>query len=216
MIVGVQGVQGAGKSTLCRTMCERNRGWGAISLDDFYLPDAELRALYAESRDPLWAGRGNPGTHDVAALLGTLRRFKAGESSTVPVYDKTRFGGRGDRVGSRTLPPGDVLLVEGWCLGFQPDDGRDNVNVALRAYDALYDLMDAMLVLRPTTLGVVYTWRRQSERCMTDAETTAFIDRYMPAYDRYLPGLYRTPPVRPCLVVTTDGSRRPLNATVVS
>lgn len=213
MIVGVQGVQGSGKSTLCAAACARNPSWRCISLDDFYRTDEELQALHRTSKEPLWDGRGNPGTHDTSALIHALDEFRAGRDVEVPVYDKTCHDGRGDRVGVRTLRHGTVLLVEGWCVGFRADRGTDAVNVALRKYERIWKRMHALLILCPPSVDVTYRWRWESEQRLSEAELRTFVDRYMPAYDRYLSALHRSPPVVPCLLVQQDEERRPVRCT---
>lgn len=49
-----------------------------------------------------------------------VRGLRKGEGFRVPVYDKGARGGRGDRVGWRSVEGGvDVLVLEGWCVGFE-------------------------------------------------------------------------------------------------
>ena len=82
ILVGVNGCQGSGKSTLCDYLCEwfaAEHGLRAIalSLDDFYLTQSERRQL-AEDVHPLLATRGVPGTHDIPLLMATLDALLAG------------------------------------------------------------------------------------------------------------------------------------------
>jgi D-glycerate 3-kinase len=70
-IVGIAGSQGSGKSTLARIVVEHFREQGisatSVSLDDFYLTQAERVAL-ADAVHPLLRTRGVPGTHDTGWL----------------------------------------------------------------------------------------------------------------------------------------------------
>lgn len=190
-VVGLQGVQGTGKSTLAAELCARHPRWRTLSLDDFYLPD-DARARVAET-EPLWRVRGNPGTHDVALLRRALDALRRGEAARVPVYDKTRHGGRGDRCGwTRVGGDGvDVVLLEGWCVGYEPRGAEAppelaRVDAALEAYAAVWRAhLDGLVRLCPPHLDVVYAWRAQSERAMTPSATRAFVDAYMPAYRAY-------------------------------
>ena len=56
--------------------------------------------------------------------------------------------------------------------------------------------------------------RSKGKPAMTDEQVAAFVDRFMPAYRAYLPGLYSTGPTtaRPgkLLVVEVDASREPV------
>ena len=72
--------------------------------------------------------RSNAGTHDVNFGLKALADLKACRSSedtaAVPRYDKAAHGGKGTRADQSTWPniqgPVDVILFEGWMLGFEP------------------------------------------------------------------------------------------------
>ena len=116
-IIGVNGAQGSGKSTLCKMLqIILEEGFAkrvaVLSIDDIYLTRAEREAL-AEKVHPLLKTRGVPGTHDVELglqLLTDLRELEAGESIDIPVFDKSiddrscrgKFssGNRSDRPGS--------------------------------------------------------------------------------------------------------------------
>lgn len=78
--------------------------------------------------------RGNPGTHDLTLGLEVLGELAepvdpdvvdpANPGVKIPRYDKSRHGGKGDRTHPKTWPvvqdPVDVILFEGWMLGFSP------------------------------------------------------------------------------------------------
>lgn len=73
----------------------------------------------------LLQGRGQPGTHDVAlgtSLLHAIRDLNTQTEGALalPVYDKSAFEGQGDRAARTTQvrAPIDIVLFEGWCLGF--------------------------------------------------------------------------------------------------
>ncbi|CAN0398570.1 unnamed protein product, partial [Ectocarpus sp. 13 AM-2016] len=137
----------------------------------------------------------------------------------VPRYDKSARGGKGDRAlegeWSVVSTPPDVLLLEGWMLGFEAlpddsplllsaaeadggDDGLGAVNTFLDEYQSLHDEVDAWLVLKTAEPEMVFEWRAEAERRMreagrpgmSDEEVRDFCSRYMPAYRAYLPGLY--------------------------
>jgi len=174
MIVGLQGVQGCGKSYVGTQL---GADWETLSLDDFYLPN-------------LSCTRGPPGTHDIHWLKRVLDEWGSGvREICVPVFDKTLRGGRGNRCGTRRLSAhAKHLLLEGWCLGFRPLHEHD---CDVREYDTILRAhLDLLVVLHPPTLNVVYSWRRQSEAVLDDASVRAFVDTYMPYYHAYLPRLH--------------------------
>lgn len=134
--LGLNGVQGAGKSTLVATLCNtltsppHNLPTVVLSIDDLYLPhDQQLALAAAHSDNPLVQHRGQPSTHDI--LLGTAL-FKAlrnrEQNVKIPSYDKSRFNGQGDRAGPEFWgivnkadeKPIEVVVFEGWCVGFRP------------------------------------------------------------------------------------------------
>ncbi|KAL9936614.1 hypothetical protein V8E36_004682 [Tilletia maclaganii] len=146
LIVGIQGPQGIGKSTLVKnlvaTLADEHRVRAvALSIDDLYLPHhalLELKQRHPSNR--LLHGRGLPGTHDLELGASILSQLKNGEAASstrtirLPVYDKSLHNGAGDRLPESawptlTLPPRsqgqegdnpplDLFLLEGWCLGF--------------------------------------------------------------------------------------------------
>ncbi|KAH8804958.1 P-loop containing nucleoside triphosphate hydrolase protein [Xylogone sp. PMI_703] len=132
-IIGLNGVQGAGKTTLVSALSHTLRVKEkletlVVSIDDFYLPHAEQGALAREHKDnPLVQHRGEPGTHDVALLKSFFEAIRDGREIKVPVYDKSAFQGQGDRVSEDKWQvvnaPGQpriqVVIFEGWCAGFR-------------------------------------------------------------------------------------------------
>jgi D-glycerate 3-kinase len=54
----------------------------------------------------------------------------------------------------------------------------------------------------------VYKWRLEAERKagggLSDTEVQDFVDRFMPAYDAYLPALYENPPPESLIVVVDE------------
>src|SRR5690606_37512901 len=115
---------------LLRRLSERGLRGAGVSIDDFYLTRAEQVALADEHPGNLYLEhRGYPGTYDIALGTHTLQALTgiaAGSSVRVPVYDKSAHGGRGDRAPESDWRlvdgPLDVVIVEGWILGFTPVD----------------------------------------------------------------------------------------------
>lgn len=136
LFVAIQGPQGSGKTFLTEHVASsltQDAGLrvATLSIDDLYLPHDGLASLAASHpNNPLLRGRGQPGTHDIDLGLKTLTALKGinSDASTttlkLPSFDKSQFNGEGDRVPEaewRTVDsPIDVVLFEGWCVGFCP------------------------------------------------------------------------------------------------
>jgi len=124
-LVGLNGAQGAGKSTLAKLIAaDLDRGGlhsVLLSLDDFYLTKAEREQLAREVH-PMCGTRGVPGTHDVALLETTLAALADGGETTLPRFDKLAD----DRLPRDQWPTfsgrADAILLEGWCVGLLSDD----------------------------------------------------------------------------------------------
>lgn len=121
-ILGLTASPATGKSTLCRWLRSAARQIGiqieTLSLDDFYYPSPLLEESLRGN--PWGVGRGLPGSHDTALMLQCLEDWRQGRDVSVPVFEKTRRGGRGDRAGFRPLR-GSLLLLEGWFVGVPGD-----------------------------------------------------------------------------------------------
>ncbi|KAM0756323.1 P-loop containing nucleoside triphosphate hydrolase protein [Meredithblackwellia eburnea MCA 4105] len=134
LIVGVQGPQGCGKSHLTSLLPAyleappHSLRLGSLSLDDIYSDHKTLSALAATNpTNGLIQGRGQPGTHDLPLGESCLKAFSSSNLNPskpikLPVYDKSRFGGQGDRSEEVVTVQGplDVVIFEGWMLGFGP------------------------------------------------------------------------------------------------
>lgn len=102
-----------------------------LSIDDFYLShEDQLRLAAAHPDDPLVQHRGQPSTHDLDLAASVLASLRARRETRIPSYDKSAFDGQGDRVpeckwvtvNGNGQTPIDVVILEGWCLGFRALD----------------------------------------------------------------------------------------------
>ena len=135
LFIGLNGVQGSGKTILTSQLhtilssSPHSLNTCVFSLDDFYLTHADQVTLAAANPDnPLLQHRGQPGTHDAKLALKVFGDLKGGKRTRIPVYDKSRFAGQGDRAeeGEWEEVNGDqgegkvqVVIFEGWCVGFK-------------------------------------------------------------------------------------------------
>ncbi len=124
-IIGIQGGQGTGKTTLVNLLVSllRSKGYRtqSFSLDNFYLSLAGRRRLGQRYPNNVFyqIPRGMPGTHRIAALRRTLLAIKSGQPFQIPVFDKSLSQGEGDISGKpvMAMERPDFVLIEGWCLG---------------------------------------------------------------------------------------------------
>ncbi|KAG8631032.1 hypothetical protein KVT40_000172 [Elsinoe batatas] len=139
--LGLNGVQGAGKTTLVETLCSLltsepyNLPTVVLSIDDLYLPhDRQVQLAQSHPNNPLVQHRGQPSTHDVSLgveLFSALTSRKA--NIKIPSYDKSQFSGQGDRrpesewhtINKDGSKPVEVIIFEGWCVGFKPLDDAE-------------------------------------------------------------------------------------------
>lgn len=129
--LGISGPQGSGKSTLVTTLAATLRTYPhslnvvVFSADDLYLTHVDqvaLRELYPDNK--LVRHRGEPGTHDLELAKGVFQSLRDQRETQIPSYDKSAFGGQGDRADEvswkKVDGPYDLVVFEGWCVGFRP------------------------------------------------------------------------------------------------
>ncbi|KAF2185478.1 D-glycerate 3-kinase-like protein [Zopfia rhizophila CBS 207.26] len=133
IILGITGLQGSGKSTWASKIVELlsnsyDLGAITISLDDLYKTHDELIAQRDKNpENKLYRTRGQPGTHDellAARFFKELKNWKGDGELRIPSFDKSKFNGEGDRAPQSEWPTIsgniNVVVFEGWCVGFQP------------------------------------------------------------------------------------------------
>ncbi len=190
VLIGLNGSQGSGKSTLCAYLCRslaESHGLRAIdlSLDDFYLTRAEREAL-ASDVHPLLRTRGVPGTHDMKLLQTCLQALA--DPSTAPVsvprFDKAEDDRFAEAAWTQVDGPVDVVLLEGWCMGARAVESeelkeplnalereedahgtwRAYVNDSLKAdFEPLYERVDLWVMLAAPDFEQVFAWRTEQE-----------------------------------------------------
>ncbi|KAJ5156765.1 hypothetical protein N7492_009568 [Penicillium capsulatum] len=137
--LGLNGVQGAGKTVLVSTLQETLRSEPyllsvvTLSLDDIYLAHAGQIALaQAHPTNPLLQHRGQPSTHDLGLGEQVFSSLAAERPTAIPQYDKSAFAGQGDRVpqskwqvvNTEGQEKVKVVIFEGWCVGFRAWDDK--------------------------------------------------------------------------------------------
>lgn len=131
LMVGLQGPQGCGKTTLCDALVGELKSQGLVaavlSLDDLYRTYDGLKGIASQHpNNPLLSGRGPPGTHDIELATRVLSAVKEindkGSEVELPIFDKSLCDGEGDRSKdtNKIKGPVDVFVLEGWSMGFSP------------------------------------------------------------------------------------------------
>jgi D-glycerate 3-kinase len=190
-LLGINGAQGTGKSTLADYLALAIGGSGkpavaVLSIDDFYLTRAERQRL-AETVHPLLAVRGVPGTHDIPLLrecLAQLRELEPDEQARLPRFDKASDERADEASWPAVTGPVGLIVLEGWCVGSvaEPEAGLDTpVNALERERDAdrrwrryvnerlasdyadVFADLDAVVFLQAPNFDAILRWRIEQE-----------------------------------------------------
>lgn len=237
LIQGILGGQGTGKTTLAAILILilDHLGYRTLgfSLDDLYKTYDERQRL--QGQDPRLIWRGPPGTHDVDLGIKVLDELrKQQEVVEVPRFDKSAWGGIGDRTQPEIVENIDIVLFEGWFVGVEPIDpsafeaapppiiteaDRDfarDTNAKLPDYLPLWERLDRLMVLYPVDYRLSGQWRRQAEREMISLSKSGMsdeiVDRFVEYFWRSLhPELFVKPLTRNSsrvdLVIEINGDR---------
>jgi D-glycerate 3-kinase len=188
LVVGIQGPQGAGKTTLTRLLQEVLRETcgltvASLSIDDLYLTRAQ-RSELAQRVHALFVTRGVPGTHDVALGVGVLDALTRTGRTRVPRFDKVQDDRLPENSWTSVDGPCDVVLFEGLWIGVPPIDDatlqapvnelealedpegiwRRHANARLREdYPALSRRCQLLVHVRVPDFACVKRWRSAAE-----------------------------------------------------
>ena len=191
LLVGINGAQGTGKSTLAaflKIALESDADWrvAVLSIDDFYLTKA-VRVRLAADVHPLLQTRGVPGTHDIKMLadyLGELKKLEGNATLRVPVFDKAQDDRADEADWPAVMGSVDLIILEGWCVGSKPQangeletpinsleekedasgEWRAYVNEQLKGpYARLFAQLDALVFLQVPSFDAVHRWRMEQE-----------------------------------------------------
>ncbi|MEO1145331.1 MAG: glycerate kinase [Cyanobacteria bacterium J06638_22] len=237
IVQGFLGGQGTGKTTLTQILSCLLEQWGygvaILSVDDIYKTYGDRQQL--QHVDPRLRWRGPPGTHDISTGIQVLQQVRSGSADPVlmPRFDKSLHGGMGDRIAPEPASNIDILLFEGWFVGMRPLDAAQfdtapwpisseddrvfarDCNHRLQDYLPLWDLLDALVVLRPGDYRLSKQWRQEAEQKMkqqgrsgmSDAEIAAFVEYFWTALhpELFLPPLLKSAD----LVIEVQPDHRP-------
>lgn len=210
--VAIAGGQGSGKSTLARLLVAASISLGryaiCASLDDFYLTRSERQSL-AEKVHPLLATRGVPGTHDIGLCLNTFAAVRHPGTVLLPRFDKSSDERCPRSQWSKVDGPVDLFILEGWCLGAdpQPDDRLETPANALEededragvwrrfvndtlvvggGYHTLGSAFEFRVFLAVPDMAAVVRWRTQQEQSLPVSKRMApgELSRFVAHYER--------------------------------
>ena len=214
LIQGILGGQGTGKTTLCevlrRILLKLGYSTVSLSLDDLYKTYADRQQL--QKADPRLIWRGPPGTHDIDLGISVLDKLRGSQTRElaafdalnsdvlkpdiikhieIPRFDKSAYGGAGDRTQPELISGADIVLFEGWFVGVEPVvDTQLNeflagapfpiftdadcqfacdMNAKLHDYLPLWKRLDRLIVLYPQDYRISKVWRNQAEQEMMAA-----------------------------------------------
>ncbi|MEG4852057.1 glycerate kinase [Microcoleus sp. B5-D4] len=235
LIQGILGGQGTGKTTLCQVLrlILGKLGYSTVSLslDDIYKTYADRQQL--QKADPRLIWRGPPGTHDIDLGIAVLDKLRGSQTRNlaavdnpksdalkpdiikniveIPRFDKSAYGGAGDRSQPEIISGADIVLFEGWFVGVNPvvdaklseflagtpfpistegdcQFARD-MNAKLHDYLPLWNRLDRLMVLYPQDYRISQVWRNQAEQemmaagksGMSEAEINRFVEYFWKA-----------------------------------
>lgn len=190
-IIGVNGAQGAGKTTfgtLLKVVLEKALDLKVVqfSIDDIYLNHAERQKL-AEEVHPLLATRGVPGTHDVKLgedTLDALCKAGAKDITLIPRFNKAMDDPYPRSEWEQFMGRPDVIIFDGWFMGAVEQKETDlltpvnalereedpycvwrrYVNSQLKDnYKSLFNRLDLLVMLKVPSFDKVYEWRALQE-----------------------------------------------------
>lgn len=225
LVLGISGPQGSGKLYLAdHILLHLNTRYPQLTsvgilIDDFYLTNAEQRKVSAEAKkedNQVLQGRGLPGTHDLDLALNIMDQLCSGKAPVlVPIYDKSAFGGEGDRLPEtqwqKIDKPVDVVVFEGWFNGYKSIDPEifptiylsqdpsgivqrhrlyhlEEINLRLRAYEELWRRFNYFVYLKTDKLDNVYRWRLEQEAHLLELKGEGMNPVQVRAFvDRYMP-----------------------------
>ncbi len=200
LVVGINGAQGSGKSTLTHILQmilekAHARRVVSLSIDDLYKTRAQRQQM-ADGIHPLFKTRGVPGTHDIdmaTQLFARLCSNGTGQDVLLPRFNKASDDRYPQDLWSKVQLPVDIILFEGWCVGAVAEDEaslavpvnsleaqedpectwRQYANNQLAGpYRQLFAHIDILVMLQIPDIRHVFEWRSLQEQKLQSSHAT--------------------------------------------
>lgn len=190
LVIGINGPQGSGKSTLCKILkmiLEQGfeKSVVSLSIDDLYLTEAQRKKL-ADEIHPLFSTRGVPATHDVKMGISIIKQLmENGQSDClIPEFNKSTDERSAESRWRRFTGNCDIILFEGWCVGTKAQQKkqlqipvnqlereedpkgiwRNYINLKLQGeYSELFSYLDTLIMFTVPSFNKVLEWRKLQE-----------------------------------------------------
>jgi len=191
VIIGINGAQGSGKSTLSKLLVmvlEKifNKSVLHLSIDDLYL-SRDKRLARASAIHPLLKVRGVPGTHNTDLGIEILKSIKTSSDYEIklPVFDKVIDDLLPENHWCLIQKNIDIVLFEGWCVAAEPQtkvqlstpvnllEEKEDADCCWRSYvnkqlsdqyKEWFSYIDYLIMLKVPDMESVYEWRELQEK----------------------------------------------------
>lgn len=196
-VIGIHGPQGMGKTTTNKYLKSElsKKGFNVIilSIDDFYFEYNVMKSKLSKFNDKLYKFRGLAGTHDLNLLENTLNNLLENKNTLIPIFNKNKYEGFGDRDGYYESGSNiDLIILEGWMIGYEPlQNVSDEIflfNENLKRYKNIKSKIDFWVKVEPNDINYIYEWRwsaEDKESGMDEETFKEFFEPYFIIYKNY-------------------------------
>ena len=205
-VIGLSALPGTGKTTLGslieRLALKMDVKVSVVSLDDFYLPSAEMDIAIKDN--PWCVPRGFPGSHSIYLIEERILEWKNSGRLNCPVFDKSLRNGLGDRSSWKIDFP-EILILEGWFIGVNQISSREiykekiepplypqeikyrsKIQNNLNSYLKIWQLIDKTWQIKPKEFSYMEDWKSNQEKEMLKIKGNALIDNQLVNFLRML------------------------------
>ncbi len=206
IVIGLSALPGTGKTTLGylieRLSLKMDIKASVVSMDDFYLPFAEMEIAIKDN--PWNVSRGFPGSHSNYLIEERILEWKNNGRFNHPVFDKSLRNGLGDRSGWKIDFP-EILILEGWFLGVNQISSQiiseENVKPPLQTreieyrskiqknindYFNIWKLIEKIWQIKPRKFSYMDHWKSNQENDMLKLKGNALVDNQLTNFLRML------------------------------
>jgi len=162
-LVGIAGIPGSGKSTLCQTLCMLRPDIVVVPMDGYHLPRSRLDAEGLRRR-------GAPQTFALAAFRADIRSLRRTRAGLFPQFDHAEQDPRPDAI--RVTPAVPLVVIEGLYVLLR--EWRLEPLLDLRVFlDCDSDLATNRVAARHLAAGISATPAAARARALDNDRTNA-------------------------------------------